>query len=165
MKQIIRWVVMGVIVLLIAAQAVRPSRNVPRGGVAHPVTELYPLPPDIDSVFRAACYDCHSDSTRYPWYASVQPVGWWLNNHIEEGKKRLNFSEFSSYRLRRQFGKFKDIASEIAEGGMPLGSYLIVHTDAKLTQAQKDRIASWAEAMMDTMKARYPADSLKTRRQ
>jgi hypothetical protein len=151
---------MIVAVLLVIAQFIRPAKNVPDGRAAHPMTEIYPVPPDIDSVFRVACYDCHSDSTRYPWYANVQPVGWWLNNHIQEGKRKMNFSEFSAYQLRRQFGKFRDIVTELTEGGMPLPSYLIAHADARLTKEQAGRIVAWAEAMQDTMKVRYPADSL-----
>jgi hypothetical protein len=149
-----------ILVLLVAAQFYRPAKNFPQTPMTAGMDSLYPIPPEIEATFRVACYDCHTDSTRYPWYSEIQPVGWWLNNHIRDGKRHLNFSEFASYRLRRQYGKFDDIITEVSEGGMPLPSYLIAHNDARLTQEQRDRIVAWAKAMKDTMKAHYPLDSL-----
>lgn len=112
---------------------------------------------DIVKIFK------HSNSTRYPWYAEVQPVGWWLNNHIEQGKRELNFSEFAGYCLRRQYRKLEDMVDQLNEGEMPLPSYLIIHTDAKLSREQKDGFVAWVNARRDTMKTNYPADSLMRR--
>ncbi len=160
MKILIRWIVPAIAALLVMAQFIRSPRNEPQGMDLHPMTDRYRIPPDINDIFRVACYDCHSDSTRYPWYANVQPVGWWLNSHIRDAQRGLNFSEFSSYPLRRQFGKFRDIVEQINKGEMPLSSYTLIHSDARLSKEQSARIVAWAESMMDTMKARYPADSL-----
>jgi hypothetical protein len=152
----------GIIILVIfaGAQFYRPAKNFPQATAAAGMNSVYPIPPDIEATFRVACYDCHTDSTRYPWYAEIQPVGRWLNNNIHDGKSHINISEFASYRLRRQYGKFDDIISEVSEGGMPLPSYLIAHNDARLTQEQRDRIVAWAKAMKDSMKTHYPLDSL-----
>ena len=158
--KIVRRIVLLLACLLVIAQFVRPTKNTPAAGQINTFTGHYAVPADVEAILRTACYDCHSDSTRYPWYAEVQPMGWWLNNHIQDGKRHLNFSGFAEYRLRRQYGKFGDIVSEVSDGGMPLPSYLIVHTDARLSKEQQDRIVGWAKAMQDTMKAHYPADSL-----
>lgn len=96
-----------------------------------------------------ACNDCHTNNTRYPWYANVQPFGWWLQNHINGGKQHLNFSEFTSYDKKKQYKKLDETVDQVKEGEMPLYTYLWIHHDAKLTQAQKDMIVNWAEHLSD----------------
>ena len=150
--------------LFVVLQFVRPSKNASDGNSPNEIGTKFNVPQDVQTVLQTSCYDCHSNTTRYPWYAEVQPVGWWLNDHIQDAKRELNFSEFGSYRLRRQYRKFEDISGEVGEGKMPLPAYLIIHTDAKLSQAQKERLVSWANAMRDSMKAMYPVDSLERKK-
>jgi hypothetical protein len=145
-------------------QFVRPPKNSAGPAPSAALTGHLAIPPAIHETFRVACYDCHSDSTRYPWYAEIQPVGLWLNGHIEDAKRHLNFSEFGTYNARRQMLKFEQIASEVDEEGMPLPSYLILHHDAKLSREQISRIVAWAHSMVDTLRALYPPDSLARRR-
>ena len=77
--------------LFVVIQFIRPAQNTTEGTPATDVCTQFNVPPDIKSVLHTACYDCHSDNTRYPWYAEVQPVGWWLTSHIKEAKRHLNF--------------------------------------------------------------------------
>ena len=150
--------------LLVILQFIRPTKNIAEVASQNDIIKQFHPPQEVESILRTSCYDCHSNSTRYPWYAEVQPVAWWLNNHIQDGKKELNFSEFASYRLRRQYRKLDEMTKQVNEGEMPLPSYLFIHTDAKLSQEQKDRLIAWANAMRDTMKAKYPVDSLVSKR-
>jgi hypothetical protein len=90
----------------------------------------------------------------------VQPVAWWLNNHVVDGKKHLNFSEFAGYSLRKQYHKLEETKEMIEKNEMPLDSYLWIHKNASLSEAQKLTITNWVGAVMDTMKAKYPIDSL-----
>lgn len=147
-------------VLFVVLQFIRPPRNSADTNMANDVSAKFTLSRDVQTMLQTSCYDCHSNTTRYPWYAEVQPVGWWLNDHIQDAKRELNFSEFGSYRLRRQYRKFEEIGGEVEQGKMPLPSYLIIHTDARLSQEQKERLISWANALRDSMKAMYPVDSL-----
>jgi hypothetical protein len=110
------------------------------------------------------CNDCHSNLTRYPWYANIQPIASWLANHVNEGKRELNFSEFTKRKIAVQNHKFEEIIEMVKEGKMPLGSYTWVHRDAALTEAQKQTLTQWAQACMDTLQAQYPADSLVLKR-
>jgi hypothetical protein len=87
-------------------------------------------------------------------------VAWWLNNHIQDGKKELNFSEFASYRIGRQYRKLDEVNKQIKENEMPLESYLWIHKYAKLDENQKLTLANWVTSVRDTIKANYPADSL-----
>ena len=124
------------------------------------IGRVHLVPPDVERILETACYDCHSNKTVYPWYSKLQPVSYWLNDHIVEGKKELNFSEFAGYRLAKQFHKLEEVIGEVKENKMPLESYSFVHTDAKLTQDQKLQLANWAQAIRDSMRSVYPPDSL-----
>jgi hypothetical protein len=89
---------------------------------------------------KSSCYDCHSNKTNYPRYSKINPVGMWLNHHIEEGKAELNFSNFAAYDKKNLDHKLEETAEEVAEGHMPLPSYTLVHADAKLSQEQVKQI-------------------------
>jgi hypothetical protein len=118
------------------------------------------VPEDVKAILVKACNDCHSNKTRYPWYAEVQPVSWWLSDHVKDGKQRMNFNEFSSYRIAKQYEKMKDCINEVKDGGMPLPSYTWIHKDAILTDAEKQTFLAWCNTIRESMKAKYPADSL-----
>lgn len=101
------------------------------------------VPQSIYNLLQTSCYDCHSNNTSYPWYNKVQPVAWILENHIEEGKAELNFSEWDNYSKRRKKSKLKSIISQIEDDKMPLTSYTLIHRDAVLSKEQKTEIIDW----------------------
>lgn len=160
LKTILKRVFQVLLLVLIAIQFIRPAKNKAEGISNNDISKIYYVPADVKSILKTSCYDCHSNNTVYPWYAEVQPVAWWLNNHIVDGKKHLDFSEFASYSLRRQYHKLEETNEMIKEGAMPLDSYLWIHKNAKLSAGQKLIVTSWVDAVMDTMKAKYPIDSL-----
>ena len=140
-------------------QFFRPEKNLSNDNT-NIMTNKFDVPSDIQEIFKTACNDCHSNHTRYPWYSTIQPVAWWMNNHIIDGKRHYNYAEFSGYRVSRQNEKFGDIAEQMEKNEMPLPSYTLIHKDAILTDAQRKRIIDWAKANQDSLKAHYPADSL-----
>jgi len=103
------------------------------------------VPPDVDMVLTRSCGDCHTNSTAYPWYSQVQPVAWWLANHIAEGRQQLNFSTFNTYPARRKQKKLEAICEQVKSGEMPLPSYTWIHRNAILTDSEKDAICKWTE--------------------
>jgi len=110
-------------------------------------------PPDaVFSILKNACYDCHSNHTRYPWYAHLQPVGWWLQNHVESGRSELNFSEFGKWNKSEQIEVLDHCAHLIEKGKMPLGSYLPMHPEARLTAEQKTLLINWLRNPVGDMK-------------
>lgn len=154
-------IIIALLVILVVLQLVpKPTPNVSTTASVNDITSAHTVPQDVQQVLKTSCYDCHSNNTTYPWYSKVQPVAWWLGRHVSEGKQGVNFSEFAGYRPYRQYHKLEEIAEQVEEGEMPLSSYTLIHTDAKLSDAQKSSIVSWAKAAMDSMKAKYPADSL-----
>ena len=95
--------------LFIIIQFFRPVKNISEKVEAYHITTRYKVPDTVQQILKASCYDCHSNNTVYPWYAEVQPVAWWLNSHIEDGKRGLNFSEFMTYPIRRQYRKLEEV--------------------------------------------------------
>ncbi|HMI77198.1 MAG TPA: heme-binding domain-containing protein [Ferruginibacter sp.] len=160
LKKIFKGFLLLLLFAFIIIQFFRPAKNKADGPGANHISKLYAVPGEVKNILKTSCDDCHSNNTVYPWYAHVQPVAWWLDNHIKDGKKHLDFSEFASYNLRRQYHKLEEIDEMVEKDLMPLDSYLWVHKGAKLAPMQRRLIASWVSAVMDTMKANYPIDSL-----
>jgi hypothetical protein len=94
-------------------------------------------------LLEVACYDCHSDNTRYPWYSEIEPVGWILARHVRKGKAELNFDDMANYSARKRKSKFKAIVNQVRDGLMPIQSYTWMHKDARLTDAQKQILINW----------------------
>ena len=151
-------------VALLAVQFIHPAKNRSQPAPGSGIESAFPVPGHVMQIFRRSCFDCHSDSTVYPWYAEIQPFGWWLNSHIEDGTRHLDFDRFASYRPVRQYVKFKDIVEQLQQDEMPLRSYLFIHRYARLTPDEKEEVIRWSGAMMDSIRARSPADSLAGKR-
>lgn len=132
----------------IVMQFFRPDRSNPKFEASNDLIAMTNPPKEIESLLRNACYDCHSNETRYPWYSNVAPVSWWLQNHIEEGREHLNFSNWGTFEVKKQNHKLHECEEEVEEGEMPLKSYTWTHGDAKLTSQQKKELAEWFEAQM-----------------
>ena len=141
-----RIVACGFVVVLVGIQFIRPARNLAAPGPnPNDLTALHPVPPAVKAILERSCYDCHSDNTRYPWYANIQPVAWWLDHHITDGKRHLNFSQFAKYNAKRAGKKLEQILDETRDGGMPLPSYTLIHRDAKLTAAEVKALEAWVK--------------------
>lgn len=133
------------LVVLVIAQFFGPEKNDGEmTSVAAFVSETNP-PEDVKKVLETTCYDCHSDKTVYPWYSNITPVNYWLDDHIKDGKKHLNFSKWSSYSLKKKEHKMDELYEEVEKGEMPLDSYTWTHADANLTQEQIDAVVTWGK--------------------
>ncbi|OQP60143.1 hypothetical protein A3860_34245 [Niastella vici] len=102
-------ILLGLLIVFLLIQFIQPDKNINRQEQSTDLVKTVNVPYNIQVILKNSCYDCHSNSTRYPWYARVQPLGWLLANHIREGKAELNFNEFGSYALRRQISKLNGI--------------------------------------------------------
>lgn len=155
--KIILW---GLLAILAIIQLFRPARNAAGASPDGHISKAYAVPADVEVILQKACYDCHSNNTVYPWYANIQPVAWWLAAHIKDGKRHLNFDEFLAYPVSRQYRKLEETAEMVNEGEMPLSSYTIVHTSAKLDAAERKMISDWCGNIRKEMQSAYPPDSL-----
>ena len=156
---IIKKTMIGLLVALIVIQFIHPAKNINTAVTADDFNTIYPIPDSVNKILQKACYDCHSNNTRYPWYNNIQPVAWWLNDHINEGKRELNFSEYGKRPMAKRAKKLKKIAKEVQEGGMPLDSYTWIHKDAILTEAEKTMLINWANNLSEQIAAQAPPPS------
>lgn len=138
----------GIALLLIAGLQFVPraprNRNVATAGS---FADHFGPPPEVQQVLIAACMDCHSSNTRYPWYTVLQPVDAWMNRHIQKGKKKLNFDEVAGYGMRKQRIQFDGIVNALNEGSMPLKSYTLIH--GGLTAREKEMLIRYFTDMKD----------------
>lgn len=130
----------ALVVLLVAVQFVPLRPDNP------PATAAFGVPEPLQPVLRRACYDCHSNETRWPWYAHVAPVGWLVVEHVRDGRAELNLSNAAALPPDRLARLPRKIWHEVEEGKMPLRSYVWLHRDARLTAAERAALAAWAAA-------------------
>ncbi len=163
MKKILKPLALVLLVTFIIIQFFRTEKNINTNNTAfaNDITSVYQLPDMVQSILKTSCYDCHSNNTQYPWYSNIQPIAWWLNDHVVEGKKEINFSEFATYRIGRKYKKIQEIIEQVKEDEMPLASYTLIHRNAILSKDQKLSVINWATSIRDSIKAQYPEDSLK----
>lgn len=102
------------------------------------------VPSDVASILERSCSDCHSDKTTYPWYANVQPFGWFLQDHINDGRREMNFSQFNTYPGRKKVKKLEEVCEQIEKKEMPLPSYLWIHREAVLSDQDIRILCDWA---------------------
>jgi hypothetical protein len=152
----IRWrtILLGLLALFILIQFIRPAPNKSTAVFSRDIEKTVSVPGNVQGILKKTCYDCHSNNTRYPWYAAVQPVGWLLANHIRNGKEKLNFNEFGSYPVRRQISKLNGIANSIKHGSMPLSTYTMMHKEARLSAGEKALVIDWALRTKDSLRAK-----------
>lgn len=143
----IKKILWGLLIVILAMQFFRIDKTNPAVdpasdfiGIAKPTTE-------VSALLKSACYDCHSHETKYPWYTNIAPVSWWLKDHINEGREELNFSTWSSYPAKKQDKKLKECVELIKEKEMPLPSYTWIHSDARLTDAQRVMLTDWFNSL------------------
>lgn len=158
-------ILLFLLVALIIIQFIHPEKNKTEGTQPNFIGNVFPVPEKVEVILAKACNDCHTNNTNYPWYTNLQPVHWWLNNHINDGKKELNFDDYKGRSLRFQYHKMEEIAEQVKEGEMPLDSYTWIHKDAKLTEEEKKELISWADGIRDSLEAHYPMDSLVRKKQ
>ncbi|TDW99212.1 heme-binding domain-containing protein [Dinghuibacter silviterrae] len=140
-------ILIGILVFVVLIQLIRPAPNVSSAPDPNALKAHYPLPDSVEAVLRVACYDCHSNHSRYPWFDKVAPVSWLVAYHIKGGKRHLNFDEYFAYPVKRKVKRLKDIAETVENGSMPLSTYTWAHKDAVLTEAQKKLIIDWADSL------------------
>lgn len=109
------------------------------------------VPVNIKEKLQISCYDCHSNKTQYPWYNKVQPVAWFLEDHVKHGKEELNFNEWDSYSNRRKISKLQSIIKQVENVEMPLFSYTLTHSEAIFSEEDKMMIINYMMSLKDSL--------------
>lgn len=133
--------------LLVLAQLIRVDKTPPEA------QGEIPAPPEVRQILTRACYDCHSNQTTWPWYTNVAPVSWWISNHVHEGRRHLDFTQWDTYPAKRRKKKMEETRELVEKGEMPMPSYLWVHDEAKLSEQDKKTLIDWAKGLEDSAAA------------
>ncbi len=144
MKKIIT--IVGVILIagFAAIQFFQIDKSQPPIVRAETLESAVVVPPDISLILGRSCNDCHSHATIYPWYSNVQPVGWFLKNHMDGGKQKMNFSLFNTYSAQKKANRLDGICEQVTSREMPLPSYLWIHRSSVLSDSDIKALCDWA---------------------
>jgi len=144
----------GFVAVLIIIQFFRIDKNNPKTAIKNDFIVINKPNDAIATMLKSACYDCHSNESKYPWYTNVAPISWWVKDHINEGREELNFSVWAKYTKKRKLKKFKEIIDELEENDMPLIEYTWIHKKAKLSEDQNIKLIVFFKTMQKNAKAK-----------
>ncbi len=148
MKKNIKRVISILLIVLVGIQFFPTQHNQSYEILESDFNAIYNVPENIDKLLRESCYDCHSNNTVYPWYNEIQPLAWMMQDHINDGKEELNFSEFGLNSKRRKRNKLRSMVKRIEKDEMPLATYTFIHRDAQLSGEEKTEIIDWLESLI-----------------
>lgn len=134
---------LALIILFVVAQFVRPNMTNPPVDEGRTLQARAQIRQEVYAILERSCNDCHSNKTSWPWYSQVTPVSWYLANHVADGRRELNISDWARYDARRATRKLDEICEQVREGEMPLKSYLLLHPSARLSDADRKAICDW----------------------
>ena len=136
----IGWLAVLVVAIVLVIQVIPVERKVSTVPPGQSFEKTEKVPANVAAILKVSCYDCHSNNTRYPWYSELQPAAYFMAQHMKEGKEELNFDEFNAYSKRRKKAKITSIISQIEKEEMPLKSYLMLHSSARLSADEKKEL-------------------------
>ena len=159
MKRKLIWTGVSLAVVFALLQLANPPRTNPPAPPGHDVSATNPPPPEIAALLHAACYDCHSDQTKWPWYSHVAPVSWLVASDVRNGRARINFSDWPNEHPDWAARRWEDISDELDHREMPPAKYTLLHPAARLTGAQRQELIQWADAQAAKLKSSSQASA------
>ncbi|SRR5581483_448215 len=150
-KKILKIALIVIVVIFVGMQAFRPTLSNPPVDEAQTINAKTQMTPQVASILDRSCRDCHTNKTVWPWYTQIAPVSWWLANHVSDGRRDLNMSEWGKLPKDRQDRKLRQMCDEVQDGQMPLSSYLPMHPTAKLSDQDKKILCGWTDAERDRL--------------
>ncbi|HYP25268.1 MAG TPA: heme-binding domain-containing protein [Blastocatellia bacterium] len=144
MLKIFKWAAFTVMALFMLAQLVRPAKVNPQVNEAVALEAHSEMDPEVAALLKRACADCHSNRTEWPWYSNVAPVSWFVIDHVNHGRSHLNFSTWAEYRPAERVELLENICEWVRLGWMPMESYTLMHSEARLSEQDKATICEWA---------------------
>lgn len=150
MKRFLKYIISFTIVVFVVLQFIQPEKN-DKEILSKHIFQNEQIPKEVKEIISSSCLDCHSNKTNYLWYDRISPVSWLVNQHITNGKKELNFSEWSEQDTFDKFGAFQDIQEEVEKKNMPLKSYTTVHKNARLSDDDRKILIKWCKKRIDEL--------------
>ena len=143
MKKILKYVAILALLAFVVMQFIRPDKNSEGYETVMAFEKETKPSTQLAAVLKENCYDCHSAQTRYPWYSEIAPASYWLRDHIKNGHKHFNVSEWEGYSVKKKEHKLEELVEMVEEGEMPLDSYTWIH--GKLEEGDKELMLQWAK--------------------
>jgi hypothetical protein len=145
-RKILKITAIILVVAFIIGQFIRPDFTNPPVIQAETLQASTEVPADVQQILTRSCTDCHSNETKYPWYSKITPSNWFLKDHIDEGRRELNFSVWNTYKPEKKLKKLDELCEQVELGEMPLPSYLWLHRDAVMAEGDAARLCEWSKA-------------------
>jgi hypothetical protein len=152
MKKKLKWIFGGLVAVFALLQLANPARTNPPAPPGGDIAATNPPPPQVMALLHAACYDCHSDETRWPWYSHIAPVSWLVASDVNEGRRHMNLSEWPKD-AERAAKKMERMSEELDYKDMPPVKYTLIHADARLTDDQRKKLMQWLDDTAAKLKA------------
>jgi len=143
LKRKLKWIFIALVTGFALLQLTNPPRTNPP--VIHDLMASSATPPQVAAMLHAACYDCHSSETLWPWYSHIAPMSWLIASDVKEGREHLNLSDWPNDDPMRAAKRLENMSDEISSGEMPLPKYTKIHADARLTQIQRKELSDWLD--------------------
>lgn len=144
-KKILKIIAVITVVGIVVMQLFRIDRSNPPIVEAETIEAAVTVPENVAVILDRSCNDCHTNKTVYPWYSNIQPFGWFVKNHIDDGRKELNFSLFATFPSKRKIKKLEEICEQLESKDMPLPSYLWIHRSSALSDTERKTLCDWAK--------------------
>lgn len=151
--KILKWVLIVLAVAFVCIQAVRPARTNPEFDQSKTLESTAVVTPETAAILERSCNDCHSSRTRWPWYSNIAPVSWYLVSDVNKGRRNLNLSEWGTYNAKKADRKLQEICEQVEHGQMPLKAYVLIHSSAKLSDADKQTLCGWTKQEQQRLQA------------
>lgn len=136
-------ILLALLAVLVVIQFFQIDKTNPESDPAHDFIAMENPPAQIATMLKGACYDCHSNQTKYPWYTSIQPVGWWIRGHYRGARMNVNFSEWKDFNEDDKPLAMRECAEEIESRHMPMKSYVNMHPEAELSDEEVTQLAAY----------------------
>ena len=144
MRLLLKIALITVIIIFVVIQFFQPEKNQSTDS-DNIILKHEQLPQNVQQILQNACFDCHTNNTKYLWYHRIVPVSWMINKHIIEGKDELNFSEWGKLDNYDKIGALEDMRQELEQKTMPIKQYVWMHKEAKLTDIDRSAIIAWID--------------------
>lgn len=151
MKKTLGRIVAVLFGIFLVAQFFRPELSNPPSDPSLSITNYKGIPPEVLTKMKSACFDCHSNQTRWPWYSYVTPVNYFVASDVNSARRHVNFSEWNNYSPGRVKSILDNIYDQVYNHDMPLSEYKWIHSEARLTDAEVKMICDWASGEEDRL--------------
>lgn len=146
MRRFLKLLVLASAIMFMSVQFVRPHKTNPPFVQTQAIEAHVRITPEVAGILERSCKDCHSHQTDWPWYAQVAPFSWYVADHVNEGRKHLNFSRWSAYDREQADWMLGAMCMTAKRGQMPLPSYTRIHRSAKLSPLDVQTLCAWSQA-------------------